>query len=66
MGTQTEIEMERVQILLKKKQLKKDIESLKMEEEVRQYLRKVAQLILIEDELEENDKQLLLSWNHEC
>ena len=53
--------MERVQILLKKKQLKKDIESLKMEEEVRQYLRKVAQLILIEDELEENDKQLLLS-----
>lgn len=60
MKTEKDIEQERRIILLKKKQLKTDIEDLKMTDEVREYLRKVAKLIMIEDELEDNDQELLL------
>ena len=60
MKTEKDIEQERRIILLKKKQLKTDIEDLKMKDEVREYLRKVAKLIMIEDELEDNDQELLL------
>lgn len=62
METVFEIEQERTELLLKQKELQQEVDELRVEsEDVQNYLRKTAQLILIFDDLESNDRKLLNS-----
>lgn len=62
METVFEIEQERTELLLKQKELQQEVDELRIESvDVQNYLRKTAQLILIFDDLESNDRKLLNS-----